>query len=118
MSALDRGQMKLKKGLFALVTAFALAFAAGAQSALVTGGLTFSIACGDMFDPPRPDLGSHYHSDTGGTLGSTPGKAEVGGHNGEEIRGLTEFKLIGMSSVSLAFMTFHVFRQAVCSPIR
>jgi hypothetical protein len=102
--------MKLKRTSACFV--MALAFAASTQAAVITNGLTFSIACGN-FLPGCPELGSHYHSSTGGDFGSPPGKAEVGGYGFtiEEIRGLSEFKVIGMSAVSSATLTFHVFRQ-------
>ena len=58
-------------------------------------------------------MGDHWHSNTFGDFGRPPGKAEVGGYSGlpEEIRGLSEFNLTGLSAASSAILTFEVFRQ-------
>ena len=107
--------MKFARGIAAVIAAFA--FAASAQAAVITNGLTFSIACGTQNsgfnNNSCPDLGDHYHSSTFGDFGRPPGKAEVGGYSAlpEEIRGLSEFNLAGMFPVSSTTLTFEVFRQ-------
>jgi len=90
--------------------AFALAsgmFAGAANAALITNGFTYSVA--DDFTGPSL-VGTHFHSNTGGAFGNPAGKAEVGGFFGtEEVRGLSEYNLAGLSTAGPAFVSFNVY---------
>ncbi|MCC6610109.1 MAG: PEP-CTERM sorting domain-containing protein [Burkholderiales bacterium] len=89
------------------VAAMALLAATGAQAALITNGFTFAVATGS-----DTDIGTHFHSSTGGDYGNPAGKAEVGRFTIEEVRGLSEYDLTGLgSSVTSAFVTFNVYKQ-------
>lgn len=91
--------------------------ASASAHAIVLEGLEITIACGsfeNFANTSCPDQGGHWHSDVYfGRL------AEVGGYPafypstglGEEIRGMAEFDLTGMSHVSSAILTFSVYRQ-------
>lgn len=93
----------LRHGAGILVAAFALA--GTAQAALITNGFTFAVASASS----STTAGSHFHSNTGGSFGNPAGKAEVGRYSSEEVRGLSEYSLIGQSAASSAFVTFNVF---------
>lgn len=96
---------KFKVGMAALALAFGLV--TNAQADLITNGFTFSVA--DDFGGPS-FIGTHYHSNTGGAFGNPAGKAEVGGFFGtEEVRGLSEYNLAGLSATGPAFVTFNVY---------
>lgn len=85
-----------------------LAFVALAQSAsasLITNGFTFAVAS----DGSDNSTGEHFHSNTGGAYGNPAGKAEVGRFNDEEVRGLSEYDLTGLSNSATAFVTFNIF---------
>ncbi len=58
------------------------------------------------------DTGTHFHPNTGGAFGNPAGKAEVGRFFGEEVRGLSEYNLAGLTTAASAFVTFTVFKQA------
>lgn len=90
-----------------LAAALALGAAPMAQATLITEGFTFSVA--DAFTGPV-GAGTHFHSNTGGAFGNPAGKAEVGGFFGtEEVRGLSEYSLAGISATGPAFVSFNVF---------
>lgn len=96
---------KFKVGMAAMALAFGLV--TNAQADLITNGFTFSVA--DDFGGPS-FIGTHYHSNTGGAFGNPAGKAEVGGFFGtEEVRGLSEYNLAGLSATGPAFVTFNVY---------
>ncbi|NET28621.1 hypothetical protein [Okeania sp. SIO1I7] len=78
------------------------------QAATITNGFTFSVAN----DGVDQTLGHHFHSSTGGEFGNPAGKAEVGGFLSEEVRGLSEYDLTGLGTVTSAFVTFNVFNDA------
>jgi hypothetical protein len=78
---------------------------ASAHADLITNGFTFAVASGS-----DTSVGSHYHSNTGGAFGNPAGKAEVGRYYSEEVRGLSEYNIAGLSSASSAFVTFNVFK--------
>jgi hypothetical protein len=80
-------------------------FAGQAGASTITNGFTFAVA--DSCN----GVGTHYHSSTGGDFGNPAGKAEVGRFFCEEVRGLSEYNLAGLSEAASAFVTFEVFRQ-------
>lgn len=89
-----------------LAFAAAISFSsAGAFAATITDGFTFSVAS----FPADTSVGTHFHSSTGGDFGNPAGKSEVGSFSGEEVRGLSEYDLSGLSSSASAFVTFDVF---------
>ena len=75
-----------------------------AQAAAITDGFTFAVA-----STSNTSFGSHFHSNTGGSYGNPAGKAEVGRYFSEEVRGLSEYDLTGLSNSATAFVTFNVF---------
>jgi hypothetical protein len=77
-----------------------------ANAALITEGFTFSVA--DL-NGGAQGVGTHFHSSTGGDFGNPAGKAEVGDFGSEEVRGLSEYDLTGLTVASSAFVTFDVF---------
>lgn len=85
--------------------ALAFAFAGAAQAATITDGFTFAVASGG-----DTSVGTHFHSNTGGSFGNPAGKAEVGRYSSEGVRGLSEYNLTGLSAASSAFVTFNVFK--------
>jgi len=78
--------------------------AAVASADIITPGFTFAVASagGDH------TVGTHYHSNTGGAFGNPAGKAEIGSYATEEVRGLSEYDLTGLTA-GPAFVTFNVF---------
>jgi len=91
----------------ALACAVALSLGSGAQAATITNGFTFAVANGG-----GSSAGSHFHSSTGGVFGNPAGKAEVGSYSSEEVRGLSEYNLTGLTASPFAFVTFDVFALA------
>jgi hypothetical protein len=89
---------------FLLATLFMTAVS---QAALITDGFTFAVASGS-----DTSVGTHYHSNTGGVYGNPAGKAEVGRFYTEEVRGLSEYNIAGLSSQASAFVTFNVYDDA------
>jgi hypothetical protein len=91
-----------------LGAASGLCFAATpASSATITNGFTFSVA-----DGCGAKVGTHFHSSTGGDFGNPAGKGEVGSYFCEEVRGLSEYNLAGLTSSGPAFVTFEVFNKS------
>lgn len=91
----------------AVALAVALGAASGAQADLITNGFTYAVA-DDYIG--AIGVGTHYHSNTGGAFGNPAGKAEVGGFFGtEEVRGLSEYNLAGVSATGPAFVSFNVY---------
>lgn len=87
---------------------FTLGAALAAQAAVITNGFTYAVA--DDFGG-AVGVGTHFHSNTGGAFGNPAGKAEVGGFFGsEEVRGLSEYKLAGVSASGPSFVSFNVYR--------
>jgi hypothetical protein len=84
---------------------FTFAIALPASSATITDGFTFAVASAGG----SPTTGTHFHSNTGGAFGNPAGKAEVGSFSSEEVRGLSEYNLTGLTSTASAFVTFEVF---------
>jgi hypothetical protein len=82
--------------LFSVASVISFAFlGGGATAATITNGFTFSVADGFT---GLSGQGTHFHSSTGGDFGNPAGKAEVGGFFGsEEVRGLSEYNLSGLS---------------------
>jgi len=76
-----------------------------AGASTITNGFTYSVASSS-----NTSLGSHYHSNTGGSFGNPAGKAEVGRFFSEEVRGLSEYNLAGLTS-GTAYVTFDVFKM-------
>ena len=79
---------------------------ANAWSSVITDGFTFSVASSS-----NPLTGNHFHSSTGGVFGNPAGKAEVGAYFGEQVRGLSEYNISGLSPAGPAFVTFQVFNK-------
>ncbi|MCW5557496.1 MAG: PEP-CTERM sorting domain-containing protein, partial [Verrucomicrobiae bacterium] len=73
---------------------------------LITEGFTFAVASGGGVT----DIGTHYHSNTGGAFGNPAGKAEVGRFGSEEVRGLSEYNLTGLGTATSAYVSFDVFK--------
>jgi len=81
------------------------AIASMATAAVITPGFTFSVA--DAFTGAA-GVGTHFHSNTGGSFGNPAGLAEVGRLGDEEVRGLSEYNLTGLAVAPTAFVTFQV----------
>jgi PEP-CTERM motif len=90
---------------FAMATAV-LAAVSPATAAVITPGFTFAVAGNGSTNT----TGTHFHSNTGGSFGNPAGKAEVGRYSTEEVRGLSEYNLTGLSTSPTAFVTFNVFK--------
>lgn len=88
-----------------LFSALLLCFTSAAEAALITNGFTYAVASSSS----DTNTGNHFHSNTGGAFGNPAGKAEVGRFSTEEVRGLSEYDITGLSAVSSAFVTFNVF---------
>lgn len=96
---------KLAPALGAIIAS--LAIVGTAQATVITNGFTFSVATSGS----NQNAGTHFHSNTGGSYGNPAGKAEVGRYGSEEVRGLSEYNLSGLTTASSAFFTFDVFKQ-------
>lgn len=95
--------------IFAVLFCTALLMGYGTQAnALMISGETFSVA--DGFSGPL-GIGTHFHSNDAGSFGQLPDLAEVGDLGAEEIRGLSEFDLTGLSTFENVILTFSVFSQ-------
>jgi hypothetical protein len=90
----------------ALVLAAIVGLAAPARADTITQGFTYAVATGSDVN-----VGTHYHSNTGGAFGNPAGKAEVGRFGIEAVRGLSEYDLAGLGVTSSAFVTFNVFKE-------
>jgi hypothetical protein len=84
-----------------------------ANSAIITSGFTFAVASSSS----DQSVGSHYHSSTGGDYGNPSGLGEVGNYNSEEVRGISEYDLSGLSSASSAFVTFDTYGTGLFSGV-
>lgn len=71
---------------------------------VITTGFTFSVASSS-----DNTVGTHFHSSTGGDFGNPAGQAEVGSFSTEEVRGISEYNLTGLTTASSAFVSFDVF---------
>jgi hypothetical protein len=91
-----------------MIVAFAIAaVSCGAQATLITNGFTFSVADGFV---GASSQGTHFHSSAGSGFGNPIGKAEVGGYdNSEEVRGLSEYDITGISGGGSVFASFNVY---------
>ncbi len=89
-----------------MVAALAMG-AASLKAQQITPGFTFSVASAEA----DQSVGTHFHSSTGGDFGNPSGKAEVGNFFDEEVRGLSEYNLAGLSSGS-AFINIKVLSLA------
>ena len=78
--------------------------ASSPNAALITNGFTYAIATGN-----DQDVGTHYHSSTGGDFGNPAGLAEVGAFASEEVRGLSEYDVSSQSNATSAFVTFDTY---------
>lgn len=77
-----------------------------AQADTITQGFTYAVASAGG----STATGTHFHSNTGGAFGNPAGKAEVGRFGSEEVRGLSEYNLTGLTSATSAFVTFDVYK--------
>ena len=83
-----------------------------ANADLITNGFTFAVASSCVGGVGAATTGTHYHSNTGGSFGNPAGLAEVGefgGNTCEEVRGLSEYDLAGLTA-GTAFVTFDVYQ--------
>jgi hypothetical protein len=104
----DNGvHMLLKKIIIPIGVFFALTFSVNSSAVLITNGFTYAVAS----DSANQTVGTHFHSNTGGSFGNPAGKAEVGRYGGEEVRGLSEYDLTGLTSSASAFVTFNIFKE-------
>lgn len=83
-----------------------------ASAATITNGFTFAVASGS-----NQSIGTHYHSNTGGSFGNPAGLAEVGNYSIEEVRGLSEYNLGGLVNATDAFFTFDVYGTGLFSGV-
>lgn len=83
-----------------------MAFGSTATAAVITNGFTFAVASSSL----NQSTGTHFHSSTAGDYGNPAGKAEVGRFGSEEVRGLSEYDLTGLSNSPTAFVSFEVFQ--------
>lgn len=97
--------MASKNVFIGVVSGLALTFSMSSSATLITNGFTYAVA------NSGGSLGTHFHSNTGGSFGNPAGKAEVGRFFSEEVRGLSEYNLTGLSSSSSAFVTFNIFKE-------
>lgn len=88
---------------------FCLVGSVGAST--ITDGFTYSVASGGGSQA----TGTHYHSNTGGSYGNPAGLAEVGNFATEEVRGLSEYNLSGLSTAVNAYFTFDVYGTGLFS---
>jgi len=72
----------------------------------ITDGFTFAVASSSS----DQSIGTHFHSNTGGSFGNPAGMAEVGRFGTEEVRGLSEYNISTLTPVASAFVTFDVNR--------
>lgn len=89
-----------------MACAVLLCSAVAAQAGTITNGFTFTVASAGGGGV----TGTHYHSSTGGDFGNPAGKAEVGTYVTENVRGLSEYDLTGLSAAAPAFVTFEVYK--------
>ncbi|MCF6249524.1 MAG: PEP-CTERM sorting domain-containing protein [Desulfobacula sp.] len=95
------------KKLLSVLTPFfllVLSLSGSVGAATITNGFTYAVASGS-----NQSIGSHFHSSTNGDYGNPAGLAEVGNYNNEEVRGLSEYNLLGLSSALNAYFTFDVY---------
>lgn len=104
--------MRTLIGSAAFAALFAVSCAGIAQANTITDGFTFAVATAGGGSA----TGSHFHSSTGGDFGNPAGKSEVGSFFSEEVRGLSEYDLTGLSSATSAFVTFDVYKLAGLFP--
>ncbi|MDB5816457.1 MAG: hypothetical protein JWQ11_97, partial [Rhizobacter sp.] len=93
------------KSLRLAATSLLIALSGTASALTITDGFTYSVASAG-----GGTVGTHFHSSTGGDYGNPSGKAEVGRFLNEEVRGLSEYDLTGVSVASSAFVTFDVYK--------
>lgn len=85
-----------------------LSISSVANADTITPGFSFTVA--DEFIG-LAGVGTHFHSSTGGDFGNPAGLAEVGRLFDEEVRGLSEYNLSGLSTTTSAFVTFDIFQE-------
>jgi hypothetical protein len=82
-------------------------FGSYTKAVTITEGFTFTVASSS-----NPSIGTHFHSSTGGDFGNPAGKAEVGSYGSvEQVRGLSEYNIAGLTASGPAFVTFNVFNK-------
>ncbi|ALF54888.1 hypothetical protein ACX27_21970 [Nostoc piscinale CENA21] len=90
----------------AATATFSLTSPSPVKAATVTPGLAFSVSSG----PDPNGYGVYFSSSTNNPFGNPLGKNEVGNYYNEDIRGLSEYNLAGLSTTSLATVSFNVFQ--------
>ncbi|AUT02116.1 hypothetical protein CLI64_17955 [Nostoc sp. CENA543] len=110
---------QIKKGSAIAITPVALAalatFSVASPSpvkAATVQGLAFSVSSG----PDPNGYGIYFSSSTSNPFSNPPGKNEVGSYYNEDIRGLSEYNLAGLSTTSLATVSFNVFQSGGLFP--
>lgn len=84
--------------------------ASPANAALITQGFTYAVATDN-----NQNVGSHFHSSTGGDYGNAAGLAEVGAFSSEEVRGLSEYDISSKSNANSAYVTFNTYSNGLFS---
>ncbi|MCB1762535.1 MAG: PEP-CTERM sorting domain-containing protein [Gammaproteobacteria bacterium] len=105
------------KSIKIILGTICLGMSFSAHSTLITNGFTFAVAS-SCSGGVQTATGTHFHSNTGGAFGNPAGLAEVGEFGGsacEEVRGLSEYNLTGLSA-GPAFVTFDVFQPGGLFP--
>lgn len=100
-------------GSVALVATATLSIASPSPvKAATVQGLAFSVSSG----PDPNGYGIYFSSSTSNPFNNPPGKNEVGSYYNEDIRGLSEYNLAGLSTTSLATVNFNVFTSGGLFP--
>ncbi|MGM3308006.1 hypothetical protein ACSQ6I_18860 [Anabaena sp. WFMT] len=107
VSAIATGSVAL-----AVVASFSLASPSPVKAAIITPGLAFSVSSG----PDPNGFGIYFSSSTSNPFGNPAGKNEVGNFFNEDIRGLSEYNLTGLTSAASALINFDVFQKGGLFP--
>ncbi|MBD2361098.1 hypothetical protein H6G36_07880 [Anabaena minutissima FACHB-250] len=95
----------------AAIATFSLTSPSPVKAATIQG-LAFSVSSG----PDPNGYGIYFSSSTSNPFGNPPSKNEVGSYYNEDIRGLSEYNLAGLSTTSLATVSFNVFQPGGLFP--
>jgi hypothetical protein len=98
--------MPIKSKMLSLLLLSLLSVCSQINAAIITDGLTFSVASDMGLDLT---VGNHFHSHASGNYGTHVDVAEVGTFLLEEVRGMSEFDLSGMSEASSAYIEFQAY---------
>lgn len=106
VSAIATGSVAL-----AIIATFSLASPSQVKAATIQG-LAFSVSSG----PDPNGFGIYFSSSTSNPFGNPPHKNEVGSYYNEDIRGLSEYNLAGLSPTTSATVSFDVFQTGGLFP--